>query len=65
MGAQILVYSIMIPIVFETFSEIWLICLFQDNFDCKIKHKKLNSVTRSILLPLIWRSGYETDLLCV
>ena len=40
-------------------------CKFQDMFDSRIKPKKLNWVTLSINLPLIFKHGYLTDLLRV
>ena len=51
------------PIAFDTFNEIWLICLFHDRFDFSINPKKLNCVTRSMLLPLICSSRYITNFL--
>ena len=49
------------PIAFETFNEICLICILHYRFDFNINPKKLYCVTRSMLLPFICSSGYITD----
>ena len=49
------------PIAFDAFNEIWLVCLFHDRIDSMRFPKKLNYVTRSMLLPFICSSGYITD----